>query len=389
MTNGEHTTQKRQVDACMKRILFMPFLQISSGHHQVANGIINSLHETNDMFECEKIDILSYSYGHIEVFISKFYIKWIHLFPKLYSWLYKKSAYKNEYEKKRFYLYEWLFLYWMEKLIKDKKPQLIICTHALPSYLVSRLKQKGKISIPVINVYTDYFINQIWGEKFIDYHFVPNKEIKETLIKHGVKSDHVLVTGIPIHPRFKVQAKVRKQKGVSSVLISGGNLGTGLMKTFVETLQPTGKINYTVLCGKNTKLYNWINQMSHPFIHAVPYISSKEDMNELYDRVDAIITKPGGVTVSECLYKKIPIFIYHELPGQEEINLRNLKDWGLVYHLENWRESPDLEQKIVTALHCDKHQKRLNQQLDTYHQQLSKENISVFIEKLFANNCTK
>jgi hypothetical protein len=77
------------------------------------------------------------------------------------------------------------------------------------------------------------------------------------------------------------------------------------------------------------------------------------------------------------------------LPGQEEINLGNLKNWGLVYHLENWKESPDFEENLVKILHCDKHQKRLNQQLDTYHQQLSKENISVFIEKLLANNNTK
>lgn len=370
----------------MKRIVFMPFLQISSGHHQVANGIIDSLHETNDVFECEKIDILSYSYGRIEVLVSKFYIKWIHLFPNLYSWIYKKSVYKNEYEKKRFYLYEWLFIYWMEKLIKEKNPHLIICTHALPSYLLNRLKQKGKISIPVINIYTDYFINEIWGIECINYHFVPNKEIKKFLIERGVKSDQVLITGIPIHPRFKAQTKVRQQKGVFSVLISGGNLGAGLMKAFVERLRPSGKINYTVLCGENNKLFKSIRQINHPFIHAVPFISSKEEMNELYDRVDAIITKPGGVTISECLYKKIPIFIYHELPGQEEVNLHNLKNLGLVYRLESWEETHDFEEEIGRVLHCNKYQKRLNQQLDTYHQHLSKENISVFIEKLLAEN---
>ncbi|MDF2066833.1 UDP-glucuronosyltransferase [Bacillus sp. Cr_A10] len=370
----------------MKRILFMPFLQMSSGHHQVANGIIDSLQETNDLFECEKIDILSYSYGNVEGFISKLYLKWIYLFPNLYSWLYKKSAYKNEKEAKRFYFYEWLFLYWMKKLIKEKNPQLIICTHALPSYLLNHLKQKGSISVPVINVYTDYFINQIWGMECIDCHFVPTKEIKEVLIERGVKSDHILVTGIPIHPRYKEQDKVLHQKDKFSILISGGNLGIGLIKTFVETLQPSGKINYTVLCGENNKLYNWIKQLNNPFINAVPYISSKEEMNKLYDKVDAIITKPGGVTISECLFKRIPIFIYHELPGQEEINLQNLKKWGLVYHLDCWRDTPNFEEKILKVLHCDKLQKLLNQQLNTYHQHLSKEKVSLFIEKLLAEN---
>lgn len=366
----------------MKKILFLPFLQIPSGHHQVANGVIDSLQLKNDLFECEKVDILSYSYGKVEVFISKFYIRWIRCLPALYSQLYRKTVAKNECEKKRFYLYEWIFLNWVEKLINEKDPHLIVCTHALPSYLLNQLKEKEKISIPIVNIYTDYFINQLWGIKNIDYHFVPTKEIKQMLINRGVNSDNILVTGIPIHPRFKETLKVPQTKKRFSVLISGGNLGIGLIKSFVEKLQPSGEIEYTVLCGENNKLFNWIKQLNHPFIQALPYISSREEMDKLYDRVDAIITKPGGVTVSECLYKKIPIFIYHQLPGQEEINLFNLKKWGLVYHLEKWIETPNIEEKIVSVLHCEKHLKRLNQRLDTYHQHLSKVNISDFIKKI-------
>lgn len=370
----------------MKRILFMPFLQMSSGHHQVANGLIDTLQETNGMYEYDKVDILSYSYGQIETFISNFYIKWIDHFPSLYSWLYMKSAYKDEYEKKRFYLYEWLFLYSMEKLIKEKNPQLIICTHAMPSYLLNHLKQRGEVTVPVINVYTDYFINHIWGIEAIDYHFVPNKEIKDVLIGRGVKEDHVLLTGIPIHPQFKKNNRLTKSQDAFSVLVSGGSLGTGLIKTFIETLQPTGNVMYKVLCGKNEKLYDCILKMNHPYILPVPYISSKEEMNELYNTVDAIITKPGGVTVSECLYKKVPIFVYHELPGQEQINLINLKKWGLVYHLDNWRKVHNLEEEIIRTLLCEKQKEIRDFQLDKYHQQLSQDSISYFIEELLVDH---
>jgi processive 1,2-diacylglycerol beta-glucosyltransferase len=56
-------------------------------------------------------------------------------------------------------------------------------------------------------------------------------------------------------------------------------------------------------------------------------------MNDLYDQIDAILTKPGGVTISESLFKRKPIMIYDALPGQEEINLKQLKDLSLVFHL--------------------------------------------------------
>ena len=57
-------------------------------------------------------------------------------------------------------------------------------------------------------------------------------------------------------------------------------------------------------------------------------------MNKLYDQVDAIVTKPGGVTVSEALRKRLPIFVHSVLPGQEQINLQFLKSQKLVFELD-------------------------------------------------------
>ena len=37
-------------------------------------------------------------------------------------------------------------------------------------------------------------------------------------------------------------------------------------------------------------------------------------MSALYDQVDAIMTKPGGVTISEVFQKQLPIFVHHYLP---------------------------------------------------------------------------
>ena len=65
-------------------------------------------------------------------------------------------------------------------------------------------------------------------------------------------------------------------------------------------------------------------------------------MNKLYDQVDAIITKPGGVTVSEALRKRLPIFVHSTLPGQEQINLHVLKSQKLVFELDqknHWRNN--------------------------------------------------
>lgn len=364
------------------KVLLLPFLQMPSGHHHVADAISDALHASGS-FVCEKVDVFSYAYNHIEGLTSKFYIKWINYAPSLYNAVYEKAAYKSEeeFQSKRFPLYERLFLEPMERLIHEKKPEMIICTHGLPSYLLNRLKLQDKIAVPVINVYTDYFVNQLWGMEKVDVHFAPCPEIKDVLVKRNIDQSRIFVTGIPIHSYLKEQALIPKGKQYT-VIISGGNMGTGSLKSFIQSINPSGRIHYIVLCGKNQKLYKWVRELSNRYIHAYPYVASKREMNSIYCSSDAVITKPGGVTVSECLYKKLPIMVYDELPGQEQVNLRNLKNWGLIYHLEGWRESVDVETRILQILQNEEARETLNGKLNVYHEQLHKGSISDIIGQL-------
>lgn len=329
----------------MYRILFMPFLQIPSGHHHVADSIQFELQEISAEFYCEKVDILSHCFGRVESLISSFYLQWIHTLPGIYSKIYKASV-NGKAGNKRYYMYEFLFLRKVHQLLQQTNPDVIICTHALPSYLLNLLKQKKMWSKPVLNVYTDYFINDLWGMRYIDYHFVPSPSSKQELIDRGIRSENIFLTGIPVHPVFKKEKQEQKQMERLQVLISGGNMGAGSVEGLVRTLNPSGLIHYYVLCGKNKGLYHSIKRLDHPFIHPLPYIDSKERMNQLYDDADAIITKPGGVTIAECLWKRLPIFVYEALPGQEEFNFRFLLEQGLIYHLDDW----NAEDKIMDIL---------------------------------------
>lgn len=369
----------------MRRVLFMPFLQISSGHHHVADGIMEYLKGLEEEFECEKVDILSYTYGAAEKLVSSAYLKWIHTFPDFYSWLYNRSAIKTRPNQKKAYrLFKLLFLWRMTKLIEEKKPDLIICTHALPSFLLNEMKLKKSHTIPVINVYTDYFMNEIWGTEAIDYHFVPSKEINEELIRKGVNPEQIHVTGIPVHPHIMKHTSRVKNRPMYSVLISGGNLGAGAIKTLIQNLKPSGQIQYSVLCGKNEKLYQFLEQLHDPLIKAFPYISSKKEISSLYDEADAIITKPGGVTISECLLKKIPIFVYHALPGQEEVNFQFLMKKGLAYQLKDWEKKGQVEIQILEVLQSEQQKEQLQKQLRQYHAELTSVDLTEILTKVLA-----
>ncbi|MBM4762835.1 glycosyltransferase [Bacillus sp. B15-48] len=354
-----------------KSVLFLPFLQIPSGHHQAANAILNGLKQNQPNVKCEVVDILAYSYGKIETLVSKIYLGWIQLLPGLYNFIYQHSVYKNIDSTKRYRLYEVLFLYFMRRLINEKQPDLIICTHALPSYMLNHLKQCGTLNIPVVNVYTDYFINQIWGVDMIDFHFVPSVRMQRFLQEKGVQEDRIYYTGIPIHDKIKKFNEPIDPSKTSnpSVLVSGGSLGVGaieqLLKQITESVV-SDRIQFIVLCGKNKRLYEKIKGLKLANVIPYSYINCMEQMNTLYDQVDAIITKPGGVTITESLFKRKPIFIYQALPGQEKINLEQLKELGVVYPLM----SENICEEILAILCNEKELENYQSCLERFHTEI-------------------
>jgi processive 1,2-diacylglycerol beta-glucosyltransferase len=321
----------------MKKILFFPLLRMPSGHHQVADTIAGYLQKRDSTILCKKIDLISEWNPMVESIVTNTYLEWIHYFPKNYAWVYKQMAYKSS-SGRSYKYYDFLFLRKMEKIIAEENPDLIVCTHGFPSYFLSKLKSKGKCPFPVINVYTDFFINDVWGREGIDYHFAPSQAVKNNLMKNeGISENQILVTGIPIDEHFEKQLQQVETSSKYRVLISGGSVGLGNIAELLRQQSKDSKVEYFVLCGKNKKLFQKVENLHSHNIHPLPYISSREKMNELYSNVDAIITKPGGVTISEALKKGIPIFIHSALPGQEEINLKLLKEQNLVQVLKEYQ----------------------------------------------------
>ncbi|MEB3102297.1 MGDG synthase family glycosyltransferase [Ferviditalea candida] len=365
------------------KILLLPFLNISSGHHQAADALMTSIGDVHSCSSCKKVDILQYSYQMIEPLVSAAYLKWIGFFPGSYSWIYRNLAYRRKTD--HYYLYEAIFLKFMERLLIEEQPDYIFCTHSLPSYLLNRLKSVNSLHAPTVNVYTDYFINDIWGIRHADYHFVPDWHFKQYLMDKGVPEKRILITGIPIHPHIQRSEQAKKIKSTFplNLLISGGSLGSGEILKLIGNLRLSGYIRYWVLCGKNLELYDTLSQMNHPLLRAFPYIRSRSDMNQLYDLADGIVAKPGGVTMSEAISKKLPIFIFHALPGQEEFNLQHLRSLGLVFLLK--RET-DIEQQILSVLLNKSVRENWNQRIDAYERKITDKNLALTLQRLFSNS---
>jgi processive 1,2-diacylglycerol beta-glucosyltransferase len=81
-------------------------------------------------------------------------------------------------------------------------------------------------------------------------------------------------------------------------------------------------------------------------------------MNQIYEGVDTIVTKPGGVTIMEAIKKNLQIFIHSYLPGQETQNLQFLGGKDLVTDITNEPESARKIKEILNNERLRKKQRR-------------------------------
>lgn len=355
----------------MKKILFLPLLRMQSGHHQVADALIDMLNKRTHDIEIKKVDLLSYTNESLEKMITSGYLKWIKFAPKTYHRAYKSFFYDPTITEQSFRWYQHIFLKKIEQLLQEEKPDAIVCTHGFPSYLLSQLKMKGKCNVPVINVYTDFFINNVWGREGINLHLLPSQEVKETLMrKHHIPSDRMIITGIPVHENITKVAHRIINVDKPKILIAGGNSGLGDILKLSAELKTSTHFDFFVLCGNNKKLYNEILSWDLDHIKPLPYLSSRSDMNKLYEEVDAIVTKPGGVTISESLRKRLPVFVHSFLPGQEEINLNYLKKQGLIFQIDH---QASLEKQLLAILKNPIIMNRWEQAINLYQKEIELE----------------
>ncbi|MGD6817231.1 MGDG synthase family glycosyltransferase [Metabacillus sp. 113a] len=371
----------------MKKVLVLPLFTMESGHHRSANALAEALQKHDPELQCEKVDFLSFVNAGLEKFISTLYLTWIKRFPSAYSTFYrlffnKKSDIVQS-------AYEAIFLEKMEQLIEVKKPDLIVCTHSFPSFLVDKLKRYGVCDVPVLNLYTDFFINGLWGKEKVDLHCVPSKDIKNELLEMGIEEDKIIVSGILANDRLNRRKMNRYSDEKIHVILSGGSLGLGKNLPNLLQFSNSGLVEYKVLCGSNKALFEKVENLGSPHITPLPYIASAEQMNQLYGWADAIVTKPGGVTISESIRKKLLIFIHSVLPGQEEVNLDYLTNRGLAEKIDGSRP---FEEQLLSFVSDSSRLFAVNKARHQYMNELevrSCADLALIIErKLFAGRTT-
>jgi processive 1,2-diacylglycerol beta-glucosyltransferase len=125
-------------------------------------------------------------------------------------------------------------------------------------------------------------------------------------------------------------------------------------------------VRVTAVCGRNEKLERHLkNVFKHvPGAEIYGYV---ERVDELMRRSDGIVTKAGGVTLSEAIQMNVPIFIFKPIPGQEKENARFLADKGAAQVSRTVGELADQIERLLFDGETARRMKHRLRELQTRH----------------------
>lgn len=309
-----------------KHIILMYISEIS-GHHSATVAIEKALKILQPNVEVLNINAFNYTNPVSERIVNRLYMAVIKRTPQIWDYLYDNPTVVRKIEniKKTIHKFNSPKL---KNLFDKFKPDAVVCTQAFPCGMVADFKKTYASDIPLIAILTDYIPHSYWIYDMVNYYITPSDEVSLRLMKKGVPADKIKSFGIPFDPKFnaeipknEVMRKFNLDHNLPTILIMGGGQGLGPIKTIVRSLEKT-KIDFQelIVAGTNRKLYKSLKRRVKKYKKKIMVFGYVENINELMGIADIIITKPGGVTTSEALAKKIPMIIIKPIPGQEASN---------------------------------------------------------------------
>lgn len=328
------------------------YISVASGHHKAALAIEKALKAINPATDVLNIDSVNYTSPILGRIINRAYMSIVKNAPEVWDYLYDNPEVVKRTQKLRDFIHKFNSSK-LDNLIDGFKPDAVVCTQAFPCGLVADYKKTYHRPIPLFGVLTDFMPHSYWLYDDVTNYIVPSEETKARLIQNGVAKDKIKTLGIPIDPVFTIKLnkgelykKFRLSPQAPTILIMGGGQGLGPIKKIVKHLDKIKMpLQLLVVTGTNRRLKNQLARKH--FKDKVLIYEYIENIYELMELSNLIITKPGGLTTAESLAKSLPMIIVNPIPGQETKNAEFLLSKGAALSARDEEDVAILIQRLL------------------------------------------
>ncbi|UCF69873.1 MAG: hypothetical protein JSW49_06640 [candidate division WOR-3 bacterium] len=220
------------------------------------------------------------------------------------------------------YKYHRVLAHRFSSLLKEYRPDYILCTHFSPGYFAALFKKDFGYRMGI--VITDYYVHPHWVNKEMDNYFIPHECLTDQITGYSARKEQVFPFGIPIGLELEAgvdKVAARKRFGLSSKRVSATIMGSRVFGgEWYEVTRELVDFDYDllVLCGENEEAADKIGKLKGRA--NVTVLGMVERIHELIGTTDVLITKAGGITSTEAAQAAPALLFANSIVGLEDKN---------------------------------------------------------------------
>jgi len=215
----------------------------------------------------------------------------------------------------------------LREIIRQKQPDVIVCPYPFYQGILSAVFASEKHRIPLLTVVTDLAtVNRLWFQPAADMCLVPTQTVYDLAIQAGLPPEKVQITGIPVRPELlnanQDQVSLRHSLGWHPDLFTVLAVGSKRVEHLYDSLKVLNHsglpLQLVVVAGGDDELYRRFQETKwHVEAHCYNFVAG---MGSFMRTADCILSKAGGLIVSESLACGLPMILVDVIPGQETGN---------------------------------------------------------------------
>jgi len=131
------------------------------------------------------------------------------------------------------------------------------------------------------------------------------------------------------------------------LLIVGGRTSYKNLSAIINGVKiKNNELQFIIVAGRDKILQKKLKDSKISKDSSVRIFDFVDNLDEYMSAADLILTKAGGLTLSECLAKNLPMVINDIIPGQEEDNVNYAVSHGIGIKADNTKEAINAINKL-------------------------------------------
>ena len=220
-------------------------------------------------------------------------------------------------------------------IVRSFAPDAIVATH--PNYLapLKTIYTLRRQRIPVVTIVTDMGdVHVMWFNEVSNVTLVPTQAVYEAALENDLTPSTVRITGIPVNPRLgddtcprgEVRHSLDLAPDCTTVLFVGSQRVNNLMNAVRVLNHSNLPVQAIVVAGGDDETYAALSAFEWHL--PVKLFNFTDDMPTLMRAADVIVSKAGGLMVTESLAAGLPMLLIDVIEGQETGNAAYVIEHG-------------------------------------------------------------